>query len=233
MVGFSADETGQDAVALGELLARTSDADLITVRIGAGTSEEVEAEAVGLVTGSPVRVRAEAGADGSVAEALLERATVDADVGAVALGSTHRAGLGRVMPGGVAAHLLNAAPCAVAVAPRGYAGSAPRRASDGPVDDLLVIAVAFDASPEATAALELAIVLAEGADATLRVIAVGAQAGAQGPMFHRRSGFPNTTFKPSSTTVWPRFRITFGRFRCSTAGSRRANCSHGRTRVST
>jgi nucleotide-binding universal stress UspA family protein len=79
----------------------------------------------------------------------------------IVLGSTHRGGLGRVMPGSVAERLLNGAPCPVAVAPRGYE---PR--------ELRVIAVGYDGSAEATAALELATALGEAADATLRVIAV-------------------------------------------------------------
>lgn len=65
------------------------------------------------------------------------------------------------MPGSVAERLLSGAPCPVAVAPRGYE---PR--------ELRVIAVGYDGSAEATAALELATALGEAADATLRVIAV-------------------------------------------------------------
>ena len=66
-----------------------------------------------------------------------------------------------MMPGSVAERLLSGAPCPVAVAPRGYE----------PLE-LRVIAVGYDGSAEATAALELATGLGEAADATLRVIAV-------------------------------------------------------------
>jgi nucleotide-binding universal stress UspA family protein len=100
------------------------------------------------------------------------------------VGSTHRAGLGRVMPGSVAERLLSGAPCPVAVAPRGYE----------PLD-IRVIAVGYDGSPEATAALELATAIGEAAGATLRVIAVRVQAtttaAAQAELLAASSGAPD------------------------------------------
>jgi nucleotide-binding universal stress UspA family protein len=43
------------------------------------------------------------------------------NAGTLVLGSTHRGAIGRIVPGGVASQLLARAPCAIAVAPLGYA----------------------------------------------------------------------------------------------------------------
>ena len=61
------------------------------------------------------------------------------------VGSSHRGKLGRVLPGSVGESLLRGAPCAVAVAPRGYAGA------EHPAIGL--IGVAYDGSEEAKLAL--------------------------------------------------------------------------------
>ncbi len=96
------------------------------------------------------------------AEALCDLAKRES-ADAIVLGSTHRGPLGRIYPGSVAERLLHGAPCAVAVAPRGF---------DRREGELRVLAVAFDGSPESLAALELASRLAEAAEAALRVISV-------------------------------------------------------------
>ena len=97
------------------------------------------------------------------AEALQSLAEVEG-ADAIVLGSTHRGPLGRIYPGSIAERLLHGAPCAVAVAPRGFASQ--------PEDELRVLCAAFDGSPESRAALEVAAGLAEAAEATLRVVAV-------------------------------------------------------------
>ena len=94
------------------------------------------------------------------------------DAAALVLGPTHLGRAGRALLGDVALIALHAAPCAVAVAPDGYAeraGSAPRTIGVGLVD-----------TPEARDALDLAIDLAERLGARLRLIHVetGAQAAA-------------------------------------------------------
>jgi nucleotide-binding universal stress UspA family protein len=83
--------------------------------------------------------------------------------GMIVLGSTHRGAIGRVLPGSVADRLLSAAPCPVAVAPRGYRDRHPRIGS---------IAVAYDSSPESELALGEACRLAAAAGGSLRVISV-------------------------------------------------------------
>jgi len=85
----------------------------------------------------------------------------DADL--IVLGSCHRGPVGRVLMGSVAERLLQGAPCAVAVAPRGYSAPGP--------DGLRRVAVAFDASPESKVALDHAAALAAAAGARLRLIA--------------------------------------------------------------
>ena len=83
---------------------------------------------------------------------------------AIVIGASHRGALGKVLLGSVGRSLLHAAPCAVAVAPTGYArdaAGAPKR-----------IAVAFDGGPEAWAALDTGIFLAQAAHAELALLTV-------------------------------------------------------------
>lgn len=177
VVGYDASDQGRDALILAELLARTVDAELVAVRVGTGSSDEerdraepeLDADLATALAGSAVRRRARAISEGPAAKALRELAVADAAVGLIALGSTHRAGLGRVVPGGVAERLLGGAPCSIAVAPRGFA---PRSKAGTFAEHLVVIAVGYDASRESEAALRLATKLAIAAEATLRVIAV-------------------------------------------------------------
>lgn len=112
-------------------------------------------------------------------DASIDRATVKAhrsapsglkkrgeeqDAWAIVVGSTHRGAMGRLVPGSVADRLVHTARCPVAIAPRGYAD----RAGGG----FRRVAVAYDGSPEAEAALGEAVGVAERAQAGLRVIAV-------------------------------------------------------------
>ena len=166
VAGFDGSQRGADAVRLGALLARTVGRGLRVVRVEPGppSTERDGARALSRELEpllEPLGVRAETVPvdGGSPARVLQELA--EESVGALVVGSTHRAGLGRVMPGSVAERLLSGAPCPVAVAPRGYE----------PLE-LRVIAVGYDGSPEATKALEVATAIGDTAAATLRVIAV-------------------------------------------------------------
>jgi nucleotide-binding universal stress UspA family protein len=167
VVGLDESERGRDALRLGELFARTAGASLSVVRVSEGTgaeeAERLSAEVDTVLGESVVETEPLALAGGSPARALHELAATRPGVGLIVLGSTHRAGFGRVVPGSVARRLLHGAPCAIAVAPRGYVA-----------DELRVIEVGYDASAEAEAALETAAALGELAKATLRVIAVDA-----------------------------------------------------------
>ena len=140
VVGYPDDPGGRDALALGEQLAAAAGAEL----------DKIEVE------------------HGSVAKALHELAERgEADL--IVLGSTHRAGLGRVTPGSVAEHLLRGARCRLAIAPEGFALRDDH-------ERLRVIAVGYDGSPEAQVALEEAAALAGIEAASMRVIAVSAPA---------------------------------------------------------
>lgn len=90
----------------------------------------------------------------------------------IVIGSTHRGKLGRAVPGTVADRLLSGAPCAVAVAPRGYA--------HGEHFGLGLVGIAFDGSPEAELALRHAVQLATRLYARLRVITIAPNMGRQG-----------------------------------------------------
>jgi nucleotide-binding universal stress UspA family protein len=89
------------------------------------------------------------------------------------VGSCHRGSVGRVLLGSVGQRLLHGAPCAIAVAPRGYAA--------GESTTFRRLAVAFNGSPESQLALDAAVALARTLGSSLRVVmvleAVGAEVG--------------------------------------------------------
>jgi nucleotide-binding universal stress UspA family protein len=185
VVGFDGTERGAAAVRLGAVFARTAGWALRVVRVEPEPPDvhRLASEVEPLLEPLGVPVDAVPIYGRSPARVLQELAEAG-DVGMLVVGSTHRAGLGRVMPGSVAERLLSGAPCPVAVAPRGYE----------PLD-IRVIAVGYDGSPEATAALELATAIGEAAGATLRVIAVRVQAttaaAAQAELLAASSGAPD------------------------------------------
>lgn len=159
VAGFEPNDRGEDAVKLAELLGQTGG-------------------------GEVSRVHIERGSPGRGLQELAEKGEADL----IVLGSTHRAAFGAVAPGSVAEHLLAGAPCRVAIAPRGYARarailaaeSAGQEADDAPAatpvplvrEALQVVAVGYDASEQARAALEEAVRIAVAAGATMRLIAV-------------------------------------------------------------
>ena len=102
-------------------------------------------------------------APSSPARALHDTAT-SARADLIVVGSSHRGPVGRVLLGSVAERLLSGAPCAVAIAPRGYAGRQSRR--------LQRIVVAFDGSPEAHLALSTACALAGRTRGSVRALTV-------------------------------------------------------------
>jgi len=93
----------------------------------------------------------------------LTAAADDLDAVCLVVGSCHRGSVGRVALGSVGNSLIHGAPCAVAIAPRGY--------SSDP-SPLLEIGVAFDGTPESWAALETGIGLAEQTHGRLSVVTV-------------------------------------------------------------
>jgi nucleotide-binding universal stress UspA family protein len=112
-------------------------------RLAATLPLDVEVEAI--TSSSPVR---------GLHDAALRRAAT-----AVVVGSSHRGAVGRVAPGGVGERLLHAAPCAVAVAPRGYVTR----------ERLRRIGVAFADTEEGREALSAGALLAALGDGDLTV----------------------------------------------------------------
>src|SRR3954451_16568661 len=92
--------------------------------------------------------------------------TVAAEEGAsrIVIGSSGRGGAGRVFAGTTAERLLHGAPCPVAVAPRGFHTLEP--------GDISTIAVGYDGSVEAKAALVGARNIARVRGARLRLVEV-------------------------------------------------------------
>src|SRR5918992_1634534 len=127
LVGFDSTASGRDAVALGALLAKTCDAELVAARVRAkrdceGEQARIDEELAEALPHSPGPVSAVLVQSKSAWHALQDLAASDERIGAIVLGSTHRGGFGRVLPGGTLEHLLGGAPCALAVAPKGYSG---------------------------------------------------------------------------------------------------------------
>src|SRR5690349_19155075 len=99
---------------------------------------------------------------GSVANGLRDEA-IARGTNLIVLGSSGRGLIGRTFAGDDVTSTLRCAPCAVAVAPRGYADADRRIANIG---------IGYDGSPEAKAALDAARTLAARTDAALLALGV-------------------------------------------------------------
>jgi len=178
LAGVDGREQARDAVALGAALADALDGELVLGHVHphdalalttAYRSEPVspivdEAERIlrAAAEWAPPGVRTVPIAASSPPRglhALAER--LEADV--IVVGSSHRAGIGRVLLGSDAEAVIAGAPCAVAVAPHGLA-ERPYRIG--------AVAVGFDGGSEARAALGMAKRLAAACDATLALVGV-------------------------------------------------------------
>ena len=165
LVGYDGTANGWDALHLASVLADLHDARLIVASIDPSIADAavnrlreareilppgIDADFVPLAAGSP-----------AAGLRLLAR---ESDVDLIVVGRTHRSVIARAAVGGTPEHLLHQSPCAVAVAPGGYAQD-----RDPAME---VIAVADDGSPESTTALGLAVELAGRYGARLRLIGV-------------------------------------------------------------
>lgn len=177
IIGFERTPQGDDALALGAELGDALEAVILVATVMPWTSSAVagqeleraleadsrEAFAIARDRLRPREVETRAVADPSPAAGLYRLAEAEYAT-LIVVGSSNRGPVGRVLPGSVAESLLHGAACAVAVAPRGFAESPDRH--------LRRIAVAFDGSPEAWAALETAIGIANRTHGTLGVLTV-------------------------------------------------------------
>ena len=167
LVGYDGTANGLDALRLAAELAGPGATEVVVAAVYDPAVETVDMVEDRTREGRallPRRVGADAAyAAAAPAVGLRELAAAE-DADLLVVGATHRSTFVRATVGGVGEHLLHGAPCPVAVAPAGYA--------QDPVDDIGVIAVAFDGSRESEDALELATALAHDAQARIRLIGV-------------------------------------------------------------
>ena len=192
IIGVDGSDGGRDALALGAILRNATGARLLAVSVyehwsyetsppteGSHSStrrhaEVAAEEARGWLEGMPRSASCVIGAV-SPARALHEVAMREqADL--VVVGSTSRGALGRVLAGSVGERLLHGAPCAVGLAPSGFAGVASS-------DALLPVGAAFDGSAESRVALATAADLAASLGGDLHAISVFERPTPAHPMF--------------------------------------------------
>jgi nucleotide-binding universal stress UspA family protein len=182
IAGYDGSEQGRDAVALGEALAGSLDAQLVvacvhppqprTSAIGpAGFDRETREGALRtaqsardlLARPNEASFRAVLG---TTAAAGLTDLAYECVAVAVVVGSSHRGRIGRALVGSVARDLLGHAPCPVAVAPAGYARD------PGPWSGRPCVGVAFDGSPPSDEAMHLGEYVAARTGGRLLVLSV-------------------------------------------------------------
>jgi nucleotide-binding universal stress UspA family protein len=189
IIGFDGSDAGRDGLALGRALALATYARVTVVYARSymaltpdlretgedlpwrAAAERVLDEARAALADVPV-AGYRAVAERSAAHALHSAADV-ADAGIIVIGSTHRSGLGRIAPGTTADQILQAAPCAVAVAPAGYATAMDDHA-------LRRIGAAVDGAAESDRVTRVTAGLARRVGATVRLITVVEHAGTRG-----------------------------------------------------
>jgi len=182
VVGYDGSGGARDALSLARELARADDAELLVACVW--VSNPLLGDALAGAGGLPgwfatrfTEVKAQLGGAAfrrfdltnlSAPAALVELAEIErAEI--IVLGSTHRGRVGRVVPGGVGERLLEDAPCAVAIAPRGYA--------HGEHVGLGLLGVGYDGRDESKRALGFARELASRVQAELRLVTVVSDAG--------------------------------------------------------
>lgn len=179
LVGYDGSDGGRDALALARILGEATGASVLVVTVfpygplpvpyemldeeEAERAQPLFAEAKAQLGELAVETRAFGG--GSPAGVINDLAEKE-EVETIVVGSPHRGPVGRTLVGSVADGLLHGAPCEVIVAPHGYAGE-----ERGP---FRTIAVAYDDTPEAKAALKRAEEIAIACRATIAVFTVSA-----------------------------------------------------------
>jgi nucleotide-binding universal stress UspA family protein len=195
LVGYDGHDAARDALVLGRALAAIEGAELVLaaalenldpLATPATAFERARAEAEDRLSAS---ARAVLGTDlafrtrivgGVSAPRALTEIAEDERADVVVIGSTHRGGIGRVLPGSVGERLLQGAPCAVLVAPRGFA--------ERPEPfEIRSIGVGYDGRTESTHARDVASALATELGATLTTLTVGEDEGDPGEALAERS----------------------------------------------
>jgi nucleotide-binding universal stress UspA family protein len=176
LIGYDGSPEGEDALGLGRELSEVLDArPVVTTVIAHPRDGTDEAEFDNAVTRfceplfakareriETLDMRAEPVVNDSPAAGIYEQADWEKP-SAIVIGSTRHGKTGRVQVGTVGGSLLSGVMCAVAVAPRGYV-----KGTSG----LGRIGVAIDGGAESRRALSAAALLAQRANAPLRVLSV-------------------------------------------------------------
>jgi nucleotide-binding universal stress UspA family protein len=174
VIGVDGRSGGRDALALGSVIGEALDAELVAAtaypysempsRAASPAYRDALADDAAAtlereLTETGVSARRAVVPDTSPARGLHALAEQEG-AGVIVIGSPHRSRLGRMLLGDVTHSTLSASPCAVAVAPEGFAGRS-----------IATIGVGFDDTPESRRALEVAAGLARRAGARLQVVA--------------------------------------------------------------
>ena len=175
IVGYDGSDQAKDALALGKDLSETTGAELYVAGVSlihpvlrGGPdpldldAEQESAERLERAADS-VDATAQPVQSSSPARGLHELAEeIEADL--IVVGSSRHGHAGQTLLGNVGVALMHGSPCAVAIAPRGYAERSDRAIS--------AIVVGYDASPESQLALEAAYELARASGASVKLVAV-------------------------------------------------------------
>ena len=175
IVGYDGSEQAKDALALGKDLSQATGAELCVggvslvhplLRGGADPldreAEQEFAERLERAADS-VDAAAQPVQSSSPARGLHELAEeIEADL--IVVGSSKHGHAGQTLLGNVGVTLMHGSPCAVGIAPRGYAERGDRSIS--------AIVVGYDASSESQLALEAAYELARASGAPVKLVAV-------------------------------------------------------------
>ncbi len=189
IVGYDGRPASDDALAFAKLISGATGAELIVAGVfqfdplwgGRDPAfQEAEREYARAVerAAESVGAVAEAIPSSSPARGLHELAE-ESGADLVVVGSSSSGKLGQVLGGNVALTLLHGSPCSVAVAPRGFAESAP-----GAIKE---ITVGFDGTTESLAALHDTVDLARASGAVLNVVTVAEPP----PIGYGKGGGPN------------------------------------------
>lgn len=181
VVGYTATETGADALALGVRLARATRRHLHVLIVLPGTGDTAAAEAVpespilgqakqwldGAAAGIPADVAhsAHVRVHDSFAEALV-LAGEQLEAALIVVGAANGATIGLHRMGSVAQALLHSSPIPVALAPAGFAVSADAQAP------IRRITAAIGNRPGADALRDAAVALSAATGATLRLVSL-------------------------------------------------------------
>ncbi len=193
IVGYDGSAQADDAVALAKQLADATGGSLtlatvfyLNPRLGGRDPvlQDVEAELTAKLdeVASATGARTEVIASTSPARGLHWLAE-ERDADLIVVGSAHHGRAAQVLAGNVGIALLHDSPCAVAVAPHGYAEATP--------SEITQVTAGYDGSPDAQMALNDAAELAAAADVPLKVVTVAETP----PIVYGKGGGPNYSWQ--------------------------------------